>query len=149
MDTKSDDRPARFAYFADPACIAALIIYPINRFILKPHHIGGWFTHGYLNDVLCLPLFVPVILYVQRLIRLRPHDGFPTPWEIFQAWAAFSIMFQVIIPRYPKTFTTAGDPYDMIAYLAGGLIAGWYWSRRNSTNPPPPDSPSSQFADPE
>jgi hypothetical protein len=121
-----DARP-RFRYLADPVCIISLIIYPINRFILKPHHVGGWFTHGYLNDVLCLPLFVPMILYFEHLIGLRKHYGFPRAWEIFQNWAAFSIVFQLVIPRFPKTFITAGDPCDMLAYAIGGVIAGVYW----------------------
>src|ERR1700722_14382235 len=97
-----------FRYLADPICIAALLISPINRFVLKPHHIGGWFTHGYLNDVLCLPLFVPMILYLQRVIGLRKHDGYPRAWEIIQHWAIFSIMFQALIPRFPRTFISAG-----------------------------------------
>jgi len=117
-----------FRYIADPVCIVALILYAINRHILKPHHIGGWFTHGYLNDVLCLPLFVPMILYAQRLIGVRKHDGYPRAWEIFQHWAIFSIMFQVVIPRFPKTFISAGDPWDILAYFIGGTTAGWYWS---------------------
>ena len=104
-----------FQYLADPACIVSLLLYALNRHVLKPHHIGGWFTHGYLNDVLCLPLFVPMILYVQRHLGLRPHDGYPTLWELFQNWAAFRIVFQVVIPRYPKIFIAAGDPRDILA----------------------------------
>ena len=117
-----------FRYIADPACIASLILYTVNRYFLKPHHIGGWFTHGYLNDVLCLPLFVPIILNAQHLVGLRRHFGFPHPWEIFQNWVVFTIVFQVVIPRFPKTFIAAGDPYDILAYLTGGIIAGFYWS---------------------
>jgi len=120
--------PRRFRYVADPICIASLILYALNRFVLKPHHIGGWFTHGYLNDVLCLPLFVPIILYIEHFIGLRQHFRYPRAWEIFQSWAAFTFIFQVVIPRYPKTFIAAGDPYDILAYAAGGIIAGWWWS---------------------
>ena len=110
-------------------CVASLIVYPINRFYLKPHHIGGWFTHGYLNDVLCLPLFVPMILYVQYVLGVRKHRDFPRLWEVFQSFLAFTLVFQFITPRFPKTFITAGDHYDIIAYFAGGLVACIYWSR--------------------
>jgi hypothetical protein len=122
------ERPARFRYLADPVCTVSLCLYTLNRFVLKPHHIGGWFTHGYFNDVLCLPLFVPMILYVQHVIGLRKDFGYPRGWEIFQNWAAFTIVFQVVIPRFPKTFVSAGDPWDILAYLAGGIIAGMLWS---------------------
>jgi hypothetical protein len=134
-DTPRCASPRPFRYFADPVCIACLIIYPINRFYLKPHHIGGWFTHGYLNDVMCLPLFVPMILYLQRILGVRTHDGYPRIWELLQHWAIFAIVFQAILPRYPKLFITAGDPYDMIAYAAGGIIGWVIWhfeSRRES-----------------
>ncbi|MDB5290669.1 MAG: hypothetical protein JWL69_1910 [Phycisphaerales bacterium] len=122
------ESPHSFRYLADPVCIASLVLYTINRYFLKPHHIGGWFTHGYFNDVLCLPLFVPMILYAQHLIGLRKHFGFPRLWEIFQNWVVFTVVFQVVIPRFPKTFIAAGDPYDILAYLAGGVIAWIYWS---------------------
>ncbi len=127
-----------FRYLADPVCIAALILYAMNRFYLKPHHVGGWFTRGYLNDVLCLPLFVPMILYAEHVLHVRPHFGFPRVWEILQIGAAFTLVFQVIIPRFPKVFITAGDPYDILAYSAGGVI-GWScwtleakWGRRRT-----------------
>jgi hypothetical protein len=119
--------PHPFRYLADPVCIASLVLYTINRYILKPHHIGGWFTHGYLNDVLCLPLFVPMILYAQHIIGLRKHAEYPRIWELFQTWAVFTVVFQVVIPRFPKTFIAAGDPWDILAYFAGGIIAGIYW----------------------
>ena len=120
--------PRPFRYLADPVCITALALYALNRFVLKPHHIGGWFTHGYLNDLLCLPLFVPMILRAQNLLGLRPHNAFPRLWEILQHWLIFSLVFQVILPRFPHSFTSAGDPYDILAYLAGGLLASTYWT---------------------
>jgi hypothetical protein len=127
VDIEMADTARPFRYLADPACIISLVLYTINRYVLKPDHIGGSFTHGYLNDVLCLPLFVPMILYAQHLIGLRKHAEFPRIWEIFQNWAAFTLVFQVVIPRYPKTYIAAGDPYDILAYLSGGIIAGCYW----------------------
>jgi hypothetical protein len=120
--------PRPFRYLADPACIVCLILYPINRYLLKPHHIGGWFTHGYLNDVMCLPLFVPMILYAQHIIGLRKGAAYPRVWEIFQNFVVFTIVFQGITPRLPRIFTSAGDPWDILAYAAGGIVAGFYWS---------------------
>jgi hypothetical protein len=119
-----------FQYLGDPICIASLCIYVVNRFWLKPNHIGGWFTHGYLNDCLCLPLFVPIILWIQHLVGLRRHARFPNGWEIFQNLAVFTFVFQVVIPQFPKAFTAAGDRRDIIAYATGGLIAGMWWRSR-------------------
>ena len=119
--------PRRFRYIADPVCIMSLLLYALNRFYLKPHHIGGWFTHGYLNDVLCLPLFLPMILRVQRLLGIRRHDDFPHVWELFQHWVIFSVVFEVILPRLPGTFDTTADPWDVVAYLAGAIVALCFW----------------------
>jgi hypothetical protein len=120
----------RFRYFTDPVCVACLLIYPVNRWILKPHHIGGWFTHGYLNDVICLPLFLPMILYGQRLFGIRRHDGYPRWWEVLQHWAIFSVVFQVVIPRLPRgIYSSAGDPWDVLAYFVGGVLAWAWWTR--------------------
>ncbi len=122
----------RFRYYADPVCIACLLIYPLNRFYLKPRHIGGWFTHGYLNDVICLPLFLPMILYAQRLTGLRRYDGYPRWWEIVQHWAIFSIVFEVVLPRMGPAFDTTADPWDVLAYAVGGTAAGIWWRCRES-----------------
>ena len=103
-------RPRPFRYFADSICIGSLLLYPLNRFYLKPHHIGGWFTHGYLNDVICLQLFLPMILFAQRVLGLRRHDGHPRAWEIAQHWAIFSVVFEEVLPRFGGTFDTTADP---------------------------------------
>jgi len=117
-----------FRYFADPICVSALVIYAANRWLLKPNDIGGTFGSCYLNDVLCLPLFLPMILRVQRWMRLRKHDEPPRMWEILQHWSIFSIVFEVILPMFPQSFRTTRDPMDVVAYLIGGVIA-WLWWR--------------------
>ena len=119
----------RFQYLGDPVCIAAAIIYLVNRLYLKPHAMSGTFGEWYLNDVLCLPLFLPVILYVQRRMEVRFHDGPPRLWEVLQQWAIFSVLFEVILPRFPQYFRTTGDPWDVVAYLVGGMAAWLWWNR--------------------
>lgn len=130
-----DCLPRRFRYIADPVCIASVALYAVNRWFLKPNGIGGVFTAGYLNDVLCLPLFLPLILFVQRVVRLRNHDGYPLAWEVLQHWLVFSVVFEVVIPRFPQYYRSTADPLDVVAYFAGGLVSWLYWtviSRRPS-----------------
>jgi hypothetical protein len=112
------------------------MLYPINRWYLKPHHIGGWFTHGYLNDVLCLPLFLPMILYVQRVFGVRRDDDYPGWWEILQHWVIFTVVFELILPTMPRLFTHTQDPWNAVAYLAGGVIAGVFWRRTRRVTAP-------------
>jgi hypothetical protein len=78
--------------------------------------------------VLCLPLFLPASLYLQRLCRVRRHDGPPRLWEVLQHWVVFSVVFELMIPAFPRFFRSTADPWDAVAYLAGGT-AGWLvWS---------------------
>lgn len=119
-----------FRYWLDPICLLSVAIYALGRWYLKPHHIGGLFTIGYLNDVICLPLFLPIILGLQRILGIRRHDGYPRLWEMLQNWAIFSVLFEVILPRFPQYFRTTGDPLDVLAYLAGGTLAWIWWSFR-------------------
>ena len=80
--------------------------------------------------MICLPLFLPMILYAQRLLGLRRHDGYPRPWEIAQHWAIFSVVFEVVLPRMGNTFDTTADPWDVVAYAVGGAAAGAWWAWR-------------------
>jgi hypothetical protein len=124
-------REPGFRYAADPICLGSIIIYGLNRWLLKPQGIGGAFTQGYLNDLLCLPLFLPIILGVQRLLRIRRHDGVPRMWEMLQHWIIFSVLFEIVLPRYPQYFRTTADEIDVVAYLIGGLIAWAWWQTRH------------------
>ena len=126
--TPARSTPRAFGYLADPICIGSILLYCLGRWYLKPHHIGGWFIHGYLNDLLCLPLFLPIILRLQSLLRIRRHDLPPTLFEVLHNWVIFSILFEVILPRLPAYRSTA-DPWDVVAYLTGGLLAYAYWHR--------------------
>ena len=86
-------------------------------------------SRGYLNDLLCLPLFVPIISYIQPLLGLRNNDVPPKLLEVLQNWLVFSIIFEVILPRFPNMFRTTADPWDVLAYLGGGLAALLFWRR--------------------
>jgi hypothetical protein len=109
-------------------CVTALLLYALNRWYLKPHGIGGAFTVGYFNDVLCLPLFVPLSLYLQRLLRVRHHDGPPRVTELAQHLLVFSDVFDALLPSLPQRFRSTADPCDILAYAAGGAVAYAIWS---------------------
>ena len=105
---RQTDRP--FGYIADPLCVAALLIYATNRWLFQPYGISGGFGRDYLNDVLCLPLLLPIILYAQRCLGLRRHDGAPRLWEVLQHWVIFSIVFELVVPSYARWFASRAVP---------------------------------------
>jgi hypothetical protein len=105
-----------------------MVIYVLNRWVLKPHHLGGWFVHDYLNDLLCLPIFLPIILRLQSALRIRRHHRPPTLLEVIHNWIIFSIVFEVALPRL-SAFNSVADPMDCVAYLVGGIAAYLFWKR--------------------
>lgn len=125
----TDSRPSPFRYFGDPVCLTAMALYAANRWLLKPWDLSGDFGRCYLNDVLCLPMLLPMILYAQRLFRIRRTDAPPRPWEVVQHWAVFSVVFELVLPLCPQWFRSTADPYDVVAYAVGGLAALLVWSR--------------------
>jgi hypothetical protein len=112
----------------DPICLLAIALFVVNRWWLKPAGVAPTFTHGYVNDLLCLPIFVPLSLLMQRWVRLRRHDRPPLAWEIVQHWIVFSVTFELIVPRLPG-FRSTADAWDVVAYLVGAAVAwiGWHW----------------------
>jgi hypothetical protein len=121
----------QFRYLADPVFVVASLCYVVGRWGLRAHGIGGTFTTAYLNDVLCLPIFVPLSLWLQRVMGVRHGDDYPRAWEILQHAAVFSILFELILPRFPLLFRSTADPLDAVAYLAGGAIGYVAWRMRD------------------
>lgn len=103
-----------------------MAIYLLNRFILKPHHIGGWLVHDYLNDLLCLPIFLPIILRLQSAWGIRRHHAPPTLFELLHNWAIFSVLYYYVFPNL-SAFSSVADPWNSVAYLIGGTAAYIAW----------------------
>jgi hypothetical protein len=115
-----------FRYLRDPLFLACCVAYAVNRWLLKPH-LPGAFLHSYFNDLLLIPCALPPVLLAHRRLNLRSHDDPPQPGEILFQLIVWSILFEGIGP-YLMPHTT-GDPWDVVAYLAGGLLAGLFWQR--------------------
>ncbi len=116
-----------FGYLCDRLFLLACLLYAVNRWGLKPH-VHNFFLHGYFNDVLLIPCALPPLLFIQRLLGLRGHDGLPTAGEIGLNLIVWSILFEVIGPHLTRRAT--GDPWDVVAYIAGGIFAGLWWHRQ-------------------
>ena len=118
-----------FKYLLDPLFLCCLALYFINRWVLK-----GWLPHSFftdhLNDLLCIPFCVPVMLCLLRKLRLRTDDAPPQVYELVIPLVLWSIVFEMWLRTIPffKGLATA-DHLDVFWYAAGALMAGIWWRK--------------------
>ena len=117
---------ARFRYCRDPLFLLGCAAYAVNRWGLKPH-VHSDFLHGYFNDLWLMPCALPPILWLHRKLGLRAHDGVPGVGEILSHLIFWSVLFEYIGPKFMPS--TTGDPWDVVAYCVGGVVAGVWWHR--------------------
>ncbi len=113
----------------------------VYRLTRDPLFIGGWCLYfglaavqqwlsvpawivAYGRDVLLVPCVLPILVILLTRMKIRAPSP-PTIVEIFLAVLIWSIMFELLGPEF---FDHAvADLYDILAYCAGGIIAGFYW----------------------
>jgi hypothetical protein len=120
----------RFGYWRDPLFLAGCAGYVLNRWLVKPH-VHSPFLRGQFNDCLLIPCALPLLLWFHRKLGLRPHDGFPTASEIGFHLVVWSVLFEIIGPHLMRV---TGDVRDIVAYVAGGLVAWCWWQWRAQTS---------------
>lgn len=117
----------RYGYLRDPLFVSCVALYIVNRWMLKPLFPCA-FVNGYVNDLLCIPFWLPVTLYLMRVLRLRRGDGPPDGGEIIACLLVWSLVFELIVPQLQMFKEVAfTDPLDILAYTVGALLAGVYW----------------------
>jgi len=116
-----------FGYLRDGLFLVCCSLYALNRWILKPH-IHSLFLHDHFNDLLLIPCALPPLLLLQRWLKLREHDQLPTAGEIALYVLVWSVLFELVGPHIMRG--KVGDPWDVVAYFAGGILAGLWWHRR-------------------
>ena len=135
--------PRRFRYLRDQVFLTAVAMHLFNRFVIRP--LTGDpsdFFHCYLSDLMCVPVWLPLVLWLDRRVGVREHDEPPTVRELVAMVVVWSIVFEVLIPSttlrvwFPNA---VGDPVDMLMYASGAALAGFYW--RSGSAPAPTTTP--------
>lgn len=80
-----------------------------------------------MNDLLLIPCAAPVCLWFERKIGVRKHDEPPQAREIAFLVILWSVLFEIVAPRFITRAT--GDWLDVVAYAAGGVLAWIWWNR--------------------
>jgi len=117
----------RFRYLLDPLFLICFALYCVNRWVLKPQMPGSFFT-SHLNDLMCIPFCVPIMLFMLRVLRLRTDDSPPHSYEIVVPLLLWAAMFEIWLPSVPffRGLATR-DHRDVLYYTIGALIAGVVW----------------------
>jgi hypothetical protein len=116
-----------FRYLKDPLFLACLGLYFANRWLLKPLFPGGFF-HAYLNDLICIPFWVPIMLWLMRKTRLRADDAPPQWYEILLPLLVWSAAFELVVPGLGSFRRVAvADARDILAYTVGALLSALFW----------------------
>lgn len=117
----------RFLYLRDPIFLSSVVAYLVNRFVLKRVWETG-FVHTHLNDLLCIPMWVPLMLWGLRRVRLRPHDGPPELSEVVLPLIIWSWWFELMLPATALFGPwCVADHEDILYYALGALGAGIFW----------------------
>ena len=112
-----------FRYWRDPLFLGCCSLYALNRWAFKPH-LPSPFLRGQFNDLLLIPCALPLMLWLHRRLGLRQHDAFPNGREILLHLVIWSVVCEVLGPRWlPAT----GDWKDVVAYATGAWLAWGCW----------------------
>ena len=123
-----------FRYLRDPVFLTCLAAYFLN-WTLEEFSLSPVLAQCYLNDVICIPFWVPMMVWVAKNLGWRSHDRRPDKTEIGVPLIMFAVVFEVVLPL-TDTFRnkTIADPYDVQCYVLGAVAANWLWSRMYDTD---------------
>ncbi|MFD2999819.1 magnesium citrate secondary transporter [Pontibacter toksunensis] len=100
-----------------PLFLICLLLFCLNR-MLELGQVFLWPLYAYLDDLLCLPLTLSLILAVQRAYFRNQSIAIPVK-HIFFAVAAYAVCFELLLPLYKPLYTA--DVLDVLAYALGAV----------------------------
>lgn len=120
----------RYEYLRDPLFLMCFVLYFVNRWLLKPILPHGFF-HDHLNDLICIPFWVPIILWGMRHLGLRPKDEPPQWHEILIPLVLWSAVFELWLPQSGLVGHLAVSDYkDIFYYTLGAFLSSLFWHFR-------------------
>ncbi len=118
-----------YKYLRDPLFVFCFALYFANRWLFKPL-LPNTFSQCYLNDLICIPFWVPIMLHFLRRLHLRADDAPPQSYEILIPLVLWSLLFELWLPNTPLLQGRAiSDHTDILFYTLGGLLASLFWKR--------------------
>ena len=104
--------------FTNPVFIVCAILFIANR-LLEWQGIFIRPLPSYLDDLLCLPIVLTIILAAERLYFKAPGFILPANYS-WWAVAAFCVVFEGVLPFVSEKYTA--DVMDVFFYSLGAVI---------------------------
>jgi hypothetical protein len=104
--------------FRNPVFIICAALFMLNR-LLEWQGVFIALLPSYLDDLLCLPVTLTIILAVERLYFKLPAFIMPVKYS-WWAIIAFSVVFEGVLPLLSDRYTA--DVLDVFFYSLGALI---------------------------
>lgn len=118
-----------YKYLRDPLFASCFALYFANRWLLKPF-LPNTFSQCYINDLICIPFWVPLMLYGMRRLHLRANDDPPQSYEILIPLILWPFIFEYWLPYTPLFQGRVTSDYaDILFYTLGALSACLFWKR--------------------
>lgn len=120
----------KYKHLRDPLFVVCFVLYFVNRWLLKSLLPHGFF-HDHLNDLICIPFWVPIMLWGMNKFGLRPDDEPPQWHEILIPLVVWSAVFELWLPQSGLVGHLAVADYkDIFYYTLGALLASLFWRYR-------------------
>lgn len=114
----------KYKFIRDYFFLISLIIYGLNYVSIKFGIYTNYFMQCYFNDIFLVPVALPVVLYIVKLLKYR-GSYYPTLSEILTCLIIWSVFFEYIGPKYLNK--GIADVYDVIAYFIGAVVSFIVW----------------------
>jgi hypothetical protein len=101
-------------------------VYLLNTVLIRSNcGLDCAFTRSYLNDLLLVPVTIPVLFEFFTLVNLREEEGMPKLFEFLPILIIWSLLFEVIGPNFLGM--GFGDVVDIGSYFLGAFVSIAVW----------------------
>ncbi|MBC5994168.1 hypothetical protein [Pontibacter cellulosilyticus] len=101
-----------------PVFLLSVVLFCLNQG-LEQLQLYIWPLHTHLDDLLCLPVVLTLILAAERVYFRNPYFVLPRTYTISTA-LLFSLVFELLLPVLHAKYTS--DIWDVAAYGVGAAI---------------------------
>lgn len=110
----------------DPLFWLAVVAYCFSRGLAAVGVAVGFFRN-YFNDLLLIPVALPLVLEAHHGLRWRRRGPAPSWQEVVLHAAVWSVVCEGVGPAWLHRGTA--DPWDVVCYAAGAAPAVLWWRR--------------------